>query len=176
MSKAMEIVDNTPELLETVLLTFNTDSEKELARKIVRLFLDNGFPVKVKQYYQACMQGTYRILCLIKKGTEAVIINNKGMGRDGVSFQVRFDDRSIFEKLDSLSENVRNQIINAANCGYCSTKCDNKKYIFTYQGQKYVKCRFLCNNFTFQNLNTEENNDLLDIVNNEIKFAINPAK
>lgn len=176
MSKAMEIVDITPELLETILLTFHTDSERDLARKIVALFLGHGLSVKVKQYHQACMKGTYRILCFVKKSAEAVIINNKGMGREGVSFQVRLDDRSVLKNLDNLSDNLKNQIIAAADCGYCSTKCDKKKYIFTYQGQEYVKCHFLCNNFIFQNLDRDGNSDLLEIIDNEIKLKCRPEK
>ena len=123
-----------PELLETILTTFQADNEKELARQIVKRFLDSGLPVKVKQYHQACMNGTYRILCFIKKSAEAVIINNKGMGRDGVSFQVRISDRDTLEKLDSFSENVKRQILNADDYGYCSSKREGKKYIFTYRG------------------------------------------
>lgn len=80
----MEVVDITPALLETILATFHTDAEKELSRQIVRCFAARGLPVKVKQYHQPCMNGTYRILCFIKKSAEAVIINNKGMGCDGV--------------------------------------------------------------------------------------------
>ena len=54
----MEVIDLTPELLETILLTFSTDNEKELTCQIVRLFMDCGFPVKVKQYHQACIVQT----------------------------------------------------------------------------------------------------------------------
>lgn len=176
MSKVMEIVDITPDLLETILTTFSSDNEKELARKIVGSFHDSGFSVKVKQYHQECMKGTYRILCYIKKSGEAVIINNKGMGRDGVSFQVRIDDRSAFEKLDTYSNNIKKQILNAGDCAYCSSKCENKKYIFTYQGNEYIKCHFLCNNFTFQNLEKNDINYLAEIINNEIRYKLSSAK
>jgi hypothetical protein len=170
MSKAMEVIDITPELLQTVTNTFNTQEEKEVTRQIVKCFVDNGFPVKVKQYNQPCMKGTYRILCFIKKNTESVIINNKGMGRDGVSIQVRIDDRSILEKLDNFSENIKKQILNAANCGYCSSRCEGKKYVFTYQSKEYIKCRFICNNFSFQNIENNDIKDLMNIVNNEIRY------
>jgi len=119
MSNAMEIVNITPDLLQTILTTFNTDNERELTRKIIECYVENGFTVRVKQYNQPCMEGTYRILCFIKKSAEAVIINNKGMGRDGVSFQIRIDEREIFERLNELSENIRKQILNATDCSYC---------------------------------------------------------
>ena len=114
------------------------------------------------------MNGTYRILCFIKKSAEAVIINNKGMGCDGVSVQVRIDDRSVLDRLQDLNENIRNQIINAADCGGCSTKCEGKKYVFAYQGKEYTKCRFICNNFRFQNIEKDDISDLMSIITNEI--------
>lgn len=168
MSKAMDVTEITQELFETVLSTFNTEDEKETARQIVKCFVERGLPVKVKQYYQPCMEGTYRILCFIKKSAEAVIINNKGMGHDGVSFQVRIEDRSTLDKLDSFGENIRNQILNSANCGHCSAKCDTKKYVFVYQNSKYIKCHFLCSNFTFKDIKSGDIDDLITIVNNEI--------
>ena len=176
MSIAMEVIDITPELLETIITTFNSDEEKELTRQIVKCFVEIGYPVKVKQYYQPCMKGTYRILCFIKKSAEAVIINNKGMGRDGVSFQVRMDDRSALEKLDDFSENVKNQILNAADCSCCSSKCEGKKYIFTYQEKEYIKCRFICNNFSFHNIKSNDINDLMYIIRNEISYKQTSAK
>ena len=164
----MEVVDISPALLETILATFHTDAEKELSRQIVRCFAARGLPVKVKQYHQPCMNGTYRILCFIKKSAEAVIINNKGMGCDGVSVQVRIDDRSVLDRLQDLNENIRNQIINAADCGGCSTKCEGKKYVFAYQGKEYTKCRFICNNFCFQNIEKDDISDLMSTITNEI--------
>ena len=109
MSNAMEIVNITPGLLQTILTTFNTDNERELTRKI-------------------------------------------------------------FERLNELSENIRKQILNATDCSYCSSKCECKKYIFTYQGNEYTKCRFICNNFYFQNISNNDINDLMDIINNEILY------
>ena len=116
------------------------------------------------------MEGTFRILCFIKKSAEAVIINNKGMDRDGMSIQLRVGDRSIFNKIDSFSQNIRNQIISAANCGNCSSKCESKKYVFTYQDNEYIKCHFLCNNFFFQNIDKNDISCIMDIINNEIAF------
>ena len=171
MAKPMEMIDISPELLDTILATFHTEDEKDAARQIVRCFGECGLPVKVKQYHQPCMQGTFRILCFIKKSAEAVIINNKGMGRDGVSIQVRIEDRSTLERLDCLGENIKLQILNAGDCGYCSSKCDNKKYVFTHQDKSYVKCRFLCNNFTFQNLCKSDIPALVSIIKNEIVYS-----
>ena len=50
MSNAMEIVNITPDLLQTILTTFNTDNERELTRKIIECYVENGFTVRVKQY------------------------------------------------------------------------------------------------------------------------------
>jgi len=175
MSGTKKADDFSPALLETILSTIDTYDEKETIRKIVGRFIDCGLPVKVKQYDQPCMEGTFRILCFIKKSAEAVIINNKGMGRDGVSFQVRIEDRSVLDKLDSFSEDIKNQILNAANCGHCSSKC-NKQYVFTYQKNKYVKCHFLCNNFCFQNMNKNDIDSLMEIISNEIEYKLTCVK
>ena len=116
------------------------------------------------------MEGTFRILCFIKKSIEAIIINNKGMSHDGVSIQVRIDDRSILNKLDDLSDNIKNQIINSKNCGNCSSKCDTKKYTFNYKKTTYIKCHFICNNFFFQNLDKCDMDCLMRIIKNEILY------
>jgi hypothetical protein len=146
------------------------ENEKEVIWRIVKRFVDCGFPIKTKQYDQPCMEGTFRILCFIKKSAEAVIINNKGMGRDGMSIQVRIDDRSTLGKIDSFSQNIKSQILNAGNCGSCSSKCESKKYVFTYHEKEYIKCHFLCNNFTFHNVGKNDVSSIVDIINNEIAF------
>ena len=171
MSGTKKTDEFTPEFMETFLSTIDSYDEKETIRKIVGRFIDCGLLVNVKQYDQACMSGTFRILCFIKKSAEAVIINNKGMGRDGVSIQVRIEDRITLDKLDSLSENIKNQILNAANCGHCSSKC-NKQYLFTYQKNTYEKCHFLCSNFSFQNMNEKDADSLMEIINNEIEYRL----
>jgi len=117
MAKTMEVIDISPELLDMILATFPAENEKDAVRQIVQSFVECGLSVKVKQYHQPCMQGTFRILCFIKKSAESVIINNKGMGRDGVSIQVRIEDRSTLERLDCLGENIKTQILNAGDCG-----------------------------------------------------------
>jgi len=169
MAKTMEVVDISSELFDEIASKFSTE-ERELSRQIIKCFVDGGLSVKVKQYHQPCMKGTFRILCFIKKSAEAVIINNKGMGRDGVSFQVRIDDRNTLNKLDDLNENIKTQILDANGCGHCSSKCDDKRYVFTYQDKEYVKCHFLCNNFTFQNINENDIESLTSIIKNEIEY------
>lgn len=170
MSGTKKAIDLSEEFLETFLSSIYEENEKEIVRQIVKRFVDCGLPVKTKQYDQPCMEGTLRILCFIKKSTEAVIINNKGMGRDGMSIQVRIDDRSTLDKLDSFSQNIKNQILNAANCGHCSSKCEGKKYVFTYQENEYIKCHFLCSNFSFQNIDKNDIGDVMDIISNEIAY------
>jgi len=170
MSGTKKSNDLSAEFLETFLSTIDEENEKEIVRQIVKHFVDCGLSVKAKQYDQPCMEGTFRILCFIKKSAEAVIINNKGMGRDGMSIQVRIDDRSILDNIDRFSQNIRNQILNAGNCGYCSSKCESKKYVFTYKENEYIKCHFLCNNFCFQNIDKNDIGSIMDIIDNEIAY------
>lgn len=42
----MEVIDITPELLETILTTFNTDDEKELTRQSLSVLLSADFPLR----------------------------------------------------------------------------------------------------------------------------------
>jgi len=170
MAQTLEVVDASPELLEEVIATFGSEEEKELARQIVKCFVEYKLPVKVKLYHQQCMKGTYRILCYIKKSAEAVIINNKGMGHDCVSFQVRIEDRSALTKLDCYSDGVRSQIVNARDCGNCSSKCEHKKYVFAFKEKEYVKCRFICNNFSFVDIDKNDAKCLMGIIENEITY------
>ena len=176
MSGTKKALDLSAEFLEMFLSTIYDKNEKGIVSQVVKRFADCGLPVKTKLYASPCMEGTFRILCFIKKSSEAVIINNKGMGRDGMSIQVRIDDRSTLDKIDSFSQNIKNQILNAGNCGYCSSKCENKKYVFTYQENTYTKCHFICNNFSFQNIDENDAGSIMDIINNEIAYKQARAK
>jgi len=176
MSGTKKAIDLSPEFLETFLTTIHNEDEKEVVRQIVNCFVDCNLPVKTKQYDQVCMEGTFRILCFIKKSAEAVIINNKGMGREGMSIQMRIDDRSVLNNIDSFSPNIKNQILNAGNCGNCSSKCEGKKYVFTYQNNEYIKCHFLCSNFYFQSIEQNDISCLIKIINNEIAYKQVRAK
>ena len=170
MSGTKKAIDLSAEFLETFLSDIDEENEKEIVRQIVKRFMDCGLPVKAKQYDQPCMEGTFRILCFIRKSAEAVIINNKGMGHDGMSIQVRIDDRSTLDKIDSFSQNIKNQILNAGNCGYCSSKCESKKYVFAYQENEYIKCHFICSNFSFQNIDKNDIVSIMGIIDNEIVY------
>jgi len=176
MSGTKKANDLSPDFLETFLTTIQVENEKEVVRQIVNRFIDCNLPVKTKQYDQACMEGIFRILCFIKKNAEAVIINNKGMGREGMSIQVRIDDRNNLNNIDSFSLNIRNQILNAANCRNCSSKCESKKYVFTNQDGDYIKCHYLCSNFIFQNIEQNDISCLIEIINNEIAYKQIRAK
>lgn len=170
MSGTKKAINLSAEFLEAFLSTLDDESEKEIVQQIVKRFADCGLPIQTKQYSQPCMAGTFRILCFIKKSAEAVIINNKGMGRNGMSIQVRIDDRRTLNKLDSLSQNIKNQIINAADCSYCSSRCEGKKYTFDYQQNAYIKCHCLCNNFFFQNIKENDIDSIMDIISDEIAY------
>ena len=172
MSGSKSTIDSSPELLETIISTLNSKDEKYIIQQIIKCYTDYGLPVKIKLYEQKCMEGTFRILCFIKKSAEAVIINNKGMGHDGVSIQVRIDDRDVFNKLDNLSDNIKKQIINSKDCRYCSSKCENKKYTFNYKKNEYIKCHFICSNFSFINLNKNDINCFIGIIKNEIIYKL----
>ena len=171
MSGTKKAVDLSEEFMETFLATIDGENGKEIVRQIVRRFIDCELPVKTKQYDQSCMEKTYRILCFTKKSAEAVIINNRGMGRECMSIQVRINDRDILNKIDGFNQNIKDQILNAKNCEYCSSNCEDKKYVFTYQTNEYVKCHFLCFNFFFQNMGSNDIDGIMYIINNEIAYA-----
>ena len=170
MSGSKLTYDMTEEFLELFLSTLDTEDDRAVVRQIVTRFAECGLPVKTKRYDTLSMAGTMRIVCHVRKSAEAVIVNNRGMSRDSLSIQVRIDDRDVFEELDKLGPNVRNQILNAGNCGFCSPKCDGKRYVFAYDGNEYAKCRTLCSNFFFQNIGPDDVSGLMRIINGEIAY------
>ena len=158
----------SPEWMETFLSTVPREADREAAERIVGLFRERGLPVKSKSYDMACMAGTFRILCFVKKSREAVILNNRGMGRPGFSVQLRIENPRAFERLDGLSPNIRGQILRARDCGYCQPNCEGKRYAFAYQGAEYVKCRAFSVNFFLENFESEDIQSLMELVRGEV--------
>ena len=67
MSGTKKGIDLSAAFLETFLSTIDEETEKEIVRQIVKRFADCGLLVRMKEYNQPCMEGTFRILCFIKK-------------------------------------------------------------------------------------------------------------
>ena len=87
-----------------------------------------------------------------------------------MNFQLRIENQSSFDKLKEFNDNIRNQILNANDCRYCSTKCEGKRYTFSFDGKDHVKCQMLCSNFRFENINKNDINNIMDIINGEIDY------
>jgi len=173
---AMQIMDCTPEILDEVIAAIKGEPQKEAARQIARRFMDTGLTVKRKCYQAVQMQGVYRLLCFIKKNKEAVILSTDDFGFNGMSVQVRIQNPESLSRLDVLSENIRNQIVNGNGCGFCSTKCEGKRYQFAYNGTDYTKCHMLCSNFRFQVANPDDVDSVAALVEQEIAYAANKNK
>ena len=83
---------------------------KTITAEVLKLFQDNGLTYKVKD------DGSrYRIFCCIKKSKESVILGTMDDRKDFI-VQLRITDRTVLNKLDKLSENIRNSILNGPNC------------------------------------------------------------
>ena len=172
MSNIMQIYDYSPELLQNILSVIDRKAERDLTERIVRYFIDAGLTVKVKHIFYDKPWAYFRVMCYIKKSAEAVIINTKtDLGKegvvDGMAFQLRISNTKTFEELDKLSENVRNQIVNANDCGYCSAKCEGKRHTFSYNGTDHVKCHFICSNFRFADISEIDIASIMAIIKNE---------
>lgn len=178
MSSVMEVQSYSPELLDHIISNIEGEVAKDVARQIIRIFDQSNLTIKVKYLFPTKPWAYYRILCFIKKSKETVIINTKkDCGRDGVVegmiIQLRIENQATFGKLDELSENIRSRIVNGGECRYCCTKCEGKRYTFTYQGKEYVKCQFICSNFRFEDINERDIASLMDIIHSEIHYKQN---
>ena len=176
MSSVMEVYDYTPMLLENIVSDLSAPLEQHIVERIVKLFYEAGLPVKVKHLFPNTPNSYWRILCFIKKSAEAVIINTRNdLGKegvkDGLNLQLRIMNRASFDRLDEFTENVRDQIIGANDCRFCSAKCEGKRYVFAYAGAEYVKCQYLCSNFRFVIQTEEDIRDIAALVEDEIAFG-----
>ena len=70
------------------------------------------------------------------------------------------------DRVYSMSENIRDIILGGYNCKDCSPNCKGGVQ-FEYNYEAYNKCIGV--NFNFQNLNSDEWNDAIVLVKNEIE-------
>lgn len=167
--------DYSPELIDNILACVDNTLEKSLIDQIIEEFYKAGLFIKIKHCFPDMPKAYYRILCFIKKSSEAVIINTRqDLGKDGVvdglNIQIRITNQYTLNNLDQLSENVRNQIVNANDCRYCSEACIGKKYVFSYNNIDYAKCQYLCSNFRIMIENIDDIKSVMDIIKAEISY------
>lgn len=175
MATYMEVYDYTPDLLDRIIADVDENSEKLIIKKTIEMFCDAGLTIKVKHLFPNTLNAYYRIMCFIKKSAEAVIINTRtDIGKEGVinghNIQIRICNQNTLDNLDQLNESIRNQIINAQDCRFCSNKCVGKRYVFTYNNTEYTKCQYLCSNFRIIVDNEEDVNSVIDIIRAEISY------
>jgi len=176
MPPAMEVVEYSPDLLNGIVAAIDGKPQKSATRQIVRRFAEAGLPIKVKRYFLRHLEDAFRVLCFIKKSGEAVIINTDGMGGNGMTIQLRILNGESFARLDELTESVRNQILHANDCRYCSPKCGKKRYVFAHRGAEHVKCQFLCSNFRLMVENKNDIASVMALVERELDLAVRRKK
>lgn len=171
----VKMYEYSPELIDTILASVDGAVENALISQIAGTFSQAGLIIRIKHCFPDTPNEYYRITCHIKKSAEAVIVNTRqDLGKDGVtdgmSVQLRITDQRTFDTLERLSEGVRRQIVGAIDCRFCSDKCTGKKYVFSYEGNEYTKCRYICSNFRLTAENTSDIESIMDIVRSEIEY------
>ena len=142
------------------------ENGKTITAEVLKLFQDNGLTYKVKDN-----GSRYRIFCYIKKSKESVILGTMD-NRKGFFVQLHVTDRTILNKLDDLSENIRNSMLNGPNCKEsCFRKCETV-YAFGYRDKEYRKCQALICNFIFKNLQNKDIASLMGLIQNEIIICV----
>ena len=175
MPSVMTTYDASPDMLALVLSSIDTPAVQFAVREAISFFLEAGLVVKIKHLFPDTPNAYFRILCFIKKSAEALIINTRtDRGRegvtDGVNFQLRILNPETFARLNELSPSILRQILSANDCRFCSSKCEGKRYVFSYDGKEYVKCQYLCSNFRFTIEEEAEADSLLDLIRREIEY------
>ena len=90
--------------------------------------------------------------------------------------QLRIMDRSILNRLDDYTENIRNAILNGPDCrGTACRNCETA-YVFRYREKEYHKCHTMLCNFIFRNPTREDIPTLLGIVEHEIVYSLSKGK
>jgi len=172
-SKTMRVYSYSPQLLDQILADIASPAERNLAEQIITRFADAGLKIQVKHLYYDKPHAFFQVRLFIKKSAEHVIINTKthhgkGTITDESVIQIRISNQSTLDNLDTLSENVLNQIINGGDCGNCYPTCEGKQYRFSYQGKDYIKCRVMCNNFHFTGLAETDIPAFMTMIDNEL--------
>ena len=160
---------------DDIVATLENPVDRKIALAILQAFANNELTYQARTMYKPSNivePDDYRVFCYIKKSKEALIINTKW---DNLfRLQVRILNQSTFEKLDEYSENIKNQILNAGDCGNCPCK-KKVTYDFAYKGKQYKKCHMICNNFWFCNFNENDIDSIIDIIKREIEYG-NPKR
>jgi hypothetical protein len=175
MSSVMNVYPYSPDLLEKIIENIDQKLEKDSIKLIVKYFENANLKITVKHLFYDKPCAYYRILCFIKKSKESVIINTKNdLGKSGVTdgmiIQLRIENKETLSNFNEFTENIRKQILEGNNCGYCSKKCEGKRYTFMHNNKEYVKCYMLCSNFRFRIYDEEDFKNLMEIIQNEIKL------
>lgn len=142
--------------------------QRETASNIVRCFTEVDLPIKIKRFSRSNPNDRYRILCFVQKNKESVVINTDMWGFKGMAFQMRIFNIDSFKRLDELSGNVRDQILNGRDCGFCWSKCDGRQYTFSYGERDYIKCQNFGCNFIFRIADENDAGSLISLVKREI--------
>lgn len=154
---------------EEVVSTQLTGVDQEIVARVLSLYRDKGYMIKVRTQWKAkddTRPDAYRVFCYIGKSKESLIINTRSYDEACLMLQLKIRKLSAFEKLDSLTENIRNQVINARPCRNCG--CPEKAYVFFYKGETYRKCHMLCDNFRFFHFCDADIDAILSLVKNEL--------
>ncbi|MCL2774628.1 MAG: hypothetical protein FWD71_14975 [Oscillospiraceae bacterium] len=168
MSSTMQVLTYSPDLLDSIIKDIEGEAAKNAARKIIQCFDTEGFTIMIQHIIPAKSCAYYRVLCFINKSKETVSINTKNSNNDNIDMKIRIENRNTFDKMDEFTENIRNQILNAIDCHYCSDKCEGKKYQFTFRGNEYVKCQYLDCNFRFPKITEIDIASIMKIINDEL--------
>lgn len=177
MSVYKKEYDYSPEIHERIMDDLDQAIDKVCVERILSIFHDAGLTIKVKHLFPDTPNAYYRLLCFIKKSAESVVINTRtDLGKegviDGLSIQVRIENKNTFNMLEQFTESIRSQIVCANECRFCSTKCEGKRYEFTYAGIEYTKCRYLCSNFSLKVHDEKMVDDVVSIIKDELAYKI----
>lgn len=168
MAKIKSVEMSVDEICEDI----QNDYEKTLTRRLLGLFIENGYSYLVSATNQK------RIYCYIRKSKETLIINKETyadrQADGGFSLQIRITAKKSYEGLDGFSENIRSQILGARECKapYCCN-CGNH-YAFEYNKELYKKCHMLCDNYMFSHPQPSDEESIMTIIRN--KFTPKRAK
>ena len=178
MSSTIQVLPYSADILDNIIADIEGQAAKNVVRKIIQCFYNEGCTINVQHVIPVKKSAYYRVLCFIKKSKETVSINTKkdcsrDVVNEGVDIKIRIEDQNTFEKLAEFTNNIRNQILNAIDCHYCSVKCKGKKYIFAFHGKEYVKCQYLGCNFRFPKIDESDIASIMIIVNAELAQKTN---
>ena len=160
------------ELQKIILANIRKKNEEEYFHKVISLFNEKGFTIKVKHMLpNKPLRSFYRIFFFIKKSDATVVIDAK---KDcDLTIYIRLLNHKILNKLSDFTDNIRNQILIAKDCSAPdSIDCKDKMYRFTFNNKYYIKCMSISCNFEFTNINKNDFENIIDIINEEIEYNL----